>query len=648
MRCLRKFSLLALALATIFSSPATGASHQTKDGGCLACHSDASLTKNVSGKTVPLTVDPKKYSHSVHGSAGIGCRDCHTNIKGSPHDPVSSTVNCATCHSDAEQAYQHSLHSKDGKKGEKAAATCLDCHGEPHWITTSDDPQSPTAHKNIPTTCGRCHGQKFLMESNGQSAQPFVSYQQSVHGKLNAAGTDSAAVCTDCHGSHTILPTRDPASPIYKFNVPMTCGQCHKDVEQVYDKSIHGMAVARGNNGAPTCTDCHGIHTIKSHIDPNSSVAEQNLARTTCAHCHEGVRLSQEYGVAGNRVSTYLDSYHGLASQGGSAVVANCASCHGVHNILPSSDPNSTINKANLDKTCGQCHKGVTQKFTANKVHLGQGPSHDPSAIAQKWVRRIYLPLILFVIGGMLLHNLILWRSKAAARKRARGRTVLRMSPQQRWQHLILLTSFIVLVMTGFALKYPTSWFAEMLHLGEHARSIIHRIAGVALIGAGIYHLFYIALLREGRQLICALAPVKKDAFDIGSNLRFHLGLSAVKPQYARFSYAEKAEYWALVWGTALMAVTGIMIWANVWVGNLLARWWVDAATAIHFYEAILATLAILVWHLYQVIFDPDIYPMNWAWWDGRMSEKLYEEEHPLDTETSGASSSTAQQRKGE
>ena len=78
------------------------------------------------------------------------------------------------------------------------------------------------------------------------------------------------------------------------------------------------------------------------------------------------------------------------------------------------------------------------------------------------------------------------------------------------------------------------------------------------------------------------------------------------KPKFGRFTYGEKAEYWALVWGTALMGLTGIMLWAKVLVGDLLARWWVDVATAVHFYEAILATLAIVVWHFYQVFFDPD------------------------------------------
>jgi cytochrome b subunit of formate dehydrogenase len=303
-----------------------------------------------------------------------------------------------------------------------------------------------------------------------------------------------------------------------------------------------------------------------------------------------------------------------------------------VHNILPSTDSRSTVNHANLNATCGKCHVGVTQKFTLTKVHQEGSSSGDIGALAVRWVRWFYLALIGAVIGVMFLHNAILWRGKARARRALMNPMMERMSPEQRWQHLILLTSFIVLVVTGFALKFPNSWIAGLLGNGERLRGLVHRIAGVILIGAGIYHLFYLAITREGRRLIRDLAPRPKDAFDLWGTMRYHLGLSRTKPAFGRFSYAEKAEYWALVWGTALMALTGIMIWAKVWVGNLVARWWVDVATAIHFYEAILATLAILVWHLYQVIFDPDVYPMNWAWWDGKMPVEHYRAEHELDS----------------
>ena len=622
-----------LALSLFFFACAARAEQKPKDKDCLACHSDATLTTEANGKQVSLYVDGSKLKHSIHGDL-FACVDCHKDVKGLVHETTPKKVTCAECHADAQQAYALSLHSK-AKLGAAPAANCQDCHGGAHEILAASDAKSPVNHDNIPTTCGRCHGQKFLMESNGVSGQPFISYQQSVHGLAIEKGSKKAAVCTDCHGAHEILPANDAKSPIYKFNVPATCGKCHGTVQQTFDESIHGQAIARGNGLAPVCTDCHGIHSIKAHIDPNSSVSEQNIARTTCARCHEGVRLSQEFGVAGNRVTSYLDSYHGLASEGGSAVVANCASCHGVHNILPSSDPRSTINKANLDATCGQCHKGVTQKFTLTKVHADGSKSKDIGSIAVRWVRWFYLALIILVIGAMFLHNAIIWQSKARALRAMQNPMMTRMSTNQRWQHLILLSSFIILVITGFALKFPNSWIAELLGNGngERLRSIIHRVAGVILIGAGVYHIFYLVITKEGRRLICDFAPRPKDAFDAWGTMRYYLGLGGEKPKFGRFNYAEKAEYWALVWGTALMAVTGVMLWANVSTGNLLARWWVDVATAIHFYEAILATLAIVVWHFYQVFLDPDVYPMNWAWWDGKMPVEHYRHEHGLDTD---------------
>ena len=610
------------------------AQRKPKDEECLACHSDATLTTEAGGKQISISVDAKKLKHSIHGSM-LTCVDCHTDVRSAVHETPPKKATCAQCHADAEDAYSHSMHAKPGGTGKAVAAQCQDCHGAAHEILASSNPKSPVSHANIPVTCGRCHGQKFLMESSGGSAQPFLSYQESVHGRAVEGGSVKAAVCTDCHGSHAILPANNAKSPIYKFSVPATCGKCHAEIERTFNQSIHGEAIARGNGSSPVCTDCHGIHSIKSHVDPNSPVSEQNLSRDTCAHCHEGVRLSQEFGVPGNRVKSYMDTYHGLAAEGGSLVAANCSSCHGVHNILPSSDPRSTINRNNLDATCGKCHQGVTQKFTLTQVHLEEGAHPvDIGSIAVRWVRLIYVALILLVIGGMFLHNAIIWRSKAVARRRLQNPMMVRMTTNQRWQHLILLLSFIILVITGFALKFPDSWFAELLGMSEKVRSIVHRVAGVVLMSGGIYHLFYLVATIEGRRLIRDLAPRPKDASDVWRTMMFYLGWSGQKPKFGRFSYGEKAEYWALVWGTALMGLTGVMLWAKVWVGNLLARWWVDVATAVHFYEAILATLAILVWHFYQVFFDPDVYPMNWAWWDGKMPVEHYRREHELDAES--------------
>ncbi len=472
------------------------------------------------------------------------------------------------------------------------------------------------------------------MEDGGASAQMVASYQQSVHGHAVANGSEKAAVCTDCHGTHEILDAKDSKSPIFKFNVPLTCGKCHDQISKEFQQSIHGQAIAKANWQAPVCTDCHGIHSIKAHTDPKSPVNAQNVAQATCARCHEGVRLSQEFGIEGRRATTYLASYHGLASRLGSQVVANCASCHGTHSIFPSSDPRSTIHPANLVRTCGQCHPGVTEKFAAGKVHVDAPLSADIGSKAVRWIRRFYLSMIFVVIGGMLAHNFIIWRAKLIARRKLETGFVTRMPLRFRVQHAALLSSFLVLVLTGFALKFPDSWFASMLSLGEHKRHLIHRIAAVVLIGVSIYHLFEAILSQHGRKLVRDLLPTLDDIQGAWQNIAYYLGLSSRKPEFPRFNYAEKAEYWALVWGMVVMAVTGVMLWAKVFVGNYMARWWLDVATAIHFYEAILATLAIVVWHFYQVFLDPDVYPMNWAWWDGKMTVHHYREEHGLDSGT--------------
>jgi cytochrome b subunit of formate dehydrogenase len=259
--------------------------------------------------------------------------------------------------------------------------------------------------------------------------------------------------------------------------------------------------------------------------------------------------------------------------------------------------------------------------------------SADIGSKAVRWIRAFYLLMIFAVIGGMVLHNLIIWRRKAIMHRDAYPRTVTRMTSSQRWQHLTLLLSFFTLVITGFALKYPDSFLSLIPGMGERVRGVIHRIAGVIMIGAGVYHFVYLMLTRDGRKLVLDLLPEPKDATDALGVMRYYLGLGGSKPEFKRFTYAEKAEYWALVWGVFVMAATGIALWAKVAVGDRFPRWWLDVATAVHFYEAILATLAIIVWHFYQIFLDPDVYPMNWAWWDGKVSAHHYQEEHGLDSE---------------
>src|SRR6266542_4520519 len=562
----------------------------------------------------------------------LQCQGCHGAGKTLPY------LGGALFHSLQHTAYDKGFHAQAiGKSGK--AATCLDCHarnGDMTTIQPASEPRSTINRANIAVTCGRCHGDKSVMQGSGISDRPFLSYRESVHAQAIARGNTRAAVCTDCHNSHDIRAASDTQSSIFKINIPQTCGKCHQAEADQFNRSIHGVALARGVSRAPVCTDCHGIHNIKMPFDQTTAAASSAVATDTCAKCHEGVTLTQEFGVASERVSSYQASYHGLASKLGSKVVANCASCHGVHNILPSSDPKSMINAANLPQTCGQCHVGATANFTKGRIHLGAALSsgaaygYDVSVVGTTVVRWIYLPLIVLVIGGMVVHNALVWRKKAAAKRRYKDRTIIRLTRNQRWQHWLLLTSFRVRVLAGFALQYPNSWLAWLLGSNEPFRRTIHRIAAVIMLITGTYHVLYLALSSEGRQWVKDMLPRVKDFKDVLQNFGYYLGLRADTPKIARFGCAAKAEYWAVVWGTIIMGLTGLKIWFKIGIFGFLPRWWIDIALAIHFYEAVLATLAIVVWHFYQVIFDPDIYPANFAFIDGRVSEASYKEEHEL------------------
>jgi len=560
----------------------------------------------------------------------LQCQGCHGPGKQLPYLAGS------LFHNEPHSGYDHSFHAQAKQNGAKAAA-CLDCHtrnGDMTTILPGSDPKSTINRANIAETCGRCHGDKSVMQGSGISNQPILAYRESVHAKAIARGNMSAAVCTDCHNAHDIAPASSQQSTIARVNIPNTCGKCHATEAREFMQSIHGQALARGVSRTPVCTDCHGIHNILQPFVGTKETISPTVGTESCAKCHEGVTLTQEFGVASGRVSSYKDSYHGLASQLGSKVVANCASCHGVHNILPSTDPRSMISGANLQQTCGQCHVGASENFTKGKIHFASElvsnvSTHDMGARGTRIVRWIYLPLIFLTIGGMLGHNLLIWRKKLIARRRG-PRPIVRLTANQRVQHWLLLSSFILLVLTGFALQYPDSLLAWMLGSNEYLRRVLHRIAAVVMLVVGVYHLLYLALSPDGRRWVIDMLPKLKDMRDVIGNFSYYLGLKRIKPKIARFGYAEKAEYWAVIWGTFIMGLTGLMIWFKISFFSFLARWWIDIALAIHFYEAVLATLAIIVWHFYHVIFDPDVYPVNFAFIDGRMSEELYREEHEL------------------
>lgn len=497
----------------------------------------------------------QSLKNSAH--AGLKCTDCHKGITTFPHPKNVSLPKCGDCHAKQASEYTHSIHGIEFAKGDKAAPNCQVCHGDPHELK----PTSTWAFKkSIPELCGACH------------PQPLSDFQASIHGQAIARGVFQAPVCTSCHTAHSVLPPTAPGSTVFATHIPETCGQCH------------------GN-----------------------------------------VKLASEFNIPRDRLLSYDASFHGLQVKEGSLTAANCASCHGFHLILPSSDPRSSINPKNLPKTCGKCHPGAGARFEIGRVHELPGLAEP---VAVRWVRAFYLFLIPFLIGLMTLHNVGDWIRKLGERRFGRigEESATALSPEvaaqagevrmyrfERLEHFLLLTSFILLVWTGFALKYPSGWWARpLLALGPEFRGLLHRIAAVVFIAVGVMHVISLIKDRRLREHWFKLWPGMPDVRQALQNFAFNLGFRRKRPVLPGHSYIEKAEYWAVVWGAVVMGITGLMLWAHNLVLAWLPKAFLDFASAVHFYEAVLAGLAILVWHFYSVIFDPEVYPMDSAWLTGR------------------------------
>lgn len=602
-----------------------------EDEVCLECHADPDLVR--AGDWRPGTsvaVDPAAIAASMHD--GVGCVECHATAS-VDHPERLPPAACADCHDDVAEEYGGSLHGLALAAGNEHAPTCGDCHGS-HDIGQVADASSPVFPTNVPLTCAACHADPAFDERRPLArVSPLAGYRQSVHYRALQGVNGNGATCTDCHGSHALYRPNDPRSRIHDRNIPATCGACHAEIRTVYEMSIHGQALAAGELDAPDCVDCHGEHEIRAPSDSASSVYPARISKTTCVWCHESERLVRRFGLASGRQSSYEDSYHGLADRGGSTTVANCASCHGIHDILPSMDPRSSIHPDHLAQTCGQCHPGAGPNFTAAPIHAAKGLANGEHPVVHL-VRRAYLWLIVGLVGAMALHNGVDFARRFHAPRLPRGRQFLRFTVNERLQHAVMAVSFIVLAYSGFALKFPDAWWAAPLAAGgEGTRRLVHRVAAVAMVSVCLYHLLYLALSGRGREQARAMRPRLRDLRDAAQMVGYYLGHRPDRPAYDRFGYVEKLEYWALVWGSAVMTVTGFALWFENQSMAVVPLWGLDLATVIHYYEAWLATLAIVVWHFYWVIFNPEVYPMSLVWLDGHLSEEAMAHEHPRELE---------------
>jgi len=232
---------------------------------------------------------------------------------------------------------------------------CQDCHGPIHALQSVSSASSPAYHLNLPATCGKCHGDPELARKHGIPIEnAYQLYMDSIHGRAVAqSGLLVAANCSSCHGSHEILPRNDPASKVFRANIPATCGACHAGIPSLYWESAHGRALKAGNASAPVCSDCHTAHEI-ARVE--TEAWKLDIIRE-CGTCHE------------ESLRTYRDTFHGQATGLGYTRVARCSDCHNAHDILPAADVNSSVSATNRVATCQKCHPQANENFSRFSPH---------------------------------------------------------------------------------------------------------------------------------------------------------------------------------------------------------------------------------------------------------------------------------------
>lgn len=270
---------------------------------------------------------------------------------------------CASCHAEAATVLRKSAHGKGG-------IGCVDCHGGDNTVEIEEEAHATVrgfvgkpARRDIPAFCAKCHADPRRMASGGLPTDQYEHYRGSFHGKkVLAEGDTTAAVCTDCHGTHDILAGRDPASRTHRANLSATCDRCHGDDAKMnvysiptdqlkkWKQSFHGRAVLeKGDLSAAVCTDCHGKHDIVHPEDPLSRVHHLSVVKT-CAKCHGDSELMKRHNLSANAPKDYMEGVHGIALlKRGITAAPDCTDCHGTHGALPPGVKNVAM-------VCGRCH----------------------------------------------------------------------------------------------------------------------------------------------------------------------------------------------------------------------------------------------------------------------------------------------------
>jgi len=612
--------------------PLTAVGAGTAD--CMRCHGDQSLTVERDGVQVPLYLDSERYAFSEHGH--IACAQCHTDV--TPDHPerscatITSPVDCSICHAEVVQDYELSSHGRLAAQEDADVPTCLTCHDK-HFTEDPKLPTSRTFSRNVPQLCGECHSAGAVAAGRIDSDIPDIvgSYVRSAHGKgLLDSGLVVSASCIDCHTAHRPLPADNEASSVHPDRIAETCGVCHMGIEEEFKGSIHWHENVVTNETLPTCEDCHTSHTI-SRTD---AAGFRFMMMDQCGRCHEDF------------AETFFDTYHGKVTQLGSEGAAKCYDCHGTHNILPMSDPDSTLSHKNVVSTCATCHPKAHRQFAGYLTHATHhDPDRYPFLFYSFWFMTI---LLVGTLTFFLLHTLLwlfrLWRTRDQWRPLKTAESTqfyVRFTRKQRIMHLVMLISFFTLALTGMALKFSYMGWAHGLSrlLGGFATmGVLHRIGAVILIALFVYHVRDVFRLKResGRTWLGYLFGTDSLMFNLNDikqfwqNTKWFLGLGP-RPEYGRFTYWEKFDYFAVFWGVFIIGSTGLVLWFPELFTRVLPGWSVNVATIIHSDEALLAVGFIFTIHFFNTHFRPDKFPMDPVIFTGRVPLEELKHDKPAE-----------------
>ena len=641
---LMRIALILLTWGWLGLLPALAADN-SPNSACLECHSDKTLSKtNAAGKEVSLFVDEAKLKGTIHKTNA--CMDCHVDITSKhPDDNVpAQPPSCTKCHDKESKDYATSIHGLSHMMGASGAASCWDCHGS-HNILPAKQVDSPVFKLNLPGTCAKCHSNPGLTKEYQMKYPEAASqYLDSIHGRaLLKMGLIVAPSCNDCHGVHDIKRAVDRESPINHINVAKTCGKCHVGIEETYDKSIHGQLLAKGDKRGPVCTDCHTSHEVETPKNGHFKMASDQR----CGKCHQ------------DRLTHYRDTYHGKAMALGKPNVASdvaaCYDCHGHHDVLPPSNPASRLSRTNILTTCQQCHPKAKIGFTEYKPHANPLDGEHYPLLHAVFLGMTGLLIGVFTFFGLhtvvwLVRAFYLYLHDSKKFREAKVKTqtddewFTRFLPFERFLHFLVVTSFLLLVMTGMPLKfYYTDWAKVLFQVigGADTARALHRLGAIVTFLYFGLHLASLAgrswrgrknirdlqtgklsLKRLMRVLFGAdsMIPTWQDWRDFVAHNKWFFG-KGPKPQFDRWTYWEKFDYFSVFWGVAIIGASGLLMWFPTFFTRFLPGWVINIALIIHSDEALLAAGFIFSIHFFNTHFRIEKFPMDTVIFSGRVSK---------------------------